>query len=399
MRILFTTHPAYGHFHPLLPVAEVARAAGHEVAFAVSDRFRPVIERLGFSVMAAGLNWLESDHSSIPEELRPPPDCSLEVFFAQQFLSVTAPPLARDVVMASESWMPDIIVRERTEFGGALASDILGVPCVAVQVASPSLMTPEMLAAMAEPYNAARAGLGLPADPGLAALEGQTVLVFAPPSLHDPAVPLPPNLVSLRPASADRTAEPNLPAWAEALGRERPLVYATLGTVFNDPTYELPFFPSVIEALAEEPVDVVITVGPDVDPSYLGTPPANVRVERYVPQSLLFPHCSAVVCHGGYGTLLTAIEHSVPLVVVPYGADQPINARSVERLGIGRVVPEDDVDADRMRAAIRSVIDDPRWRVAMEGIRVEMDSLPPAARAVVLLEGLVDRPGEIGPAA
>lgn len=399
MRILFTTHPAYGHFHPLLPVAEAARAAGHEVAFAVSERFRKVIERLGFLVITAGLNWLESDHSSIPDELRPPPDCSLEVFFAQQFLSATAPPLARDVVIASESWMPDIIVRERTEFGGALAADILGVPCVAIQVASPSLMTPEMLAVMAEPYNAARTRLGLSPDPGLAALEGQTVLVFAPPSLHDPDVPLPPNLVSLRPASADRTAEPDLPAWAQALGEERPLVYATLGTVFNDPTYGLPFFPAIIEALAEEPVDVVITVGPEVDPGYLGTPPANVRVERYVPQSLLFPRCSAVVCHGGYGTLLTAVEHGVPLVVVPYGADQPINARSVERLGIGRVVHENDVNADRMREAVRSVLKDPRWRIEMVRIRDEMEALPRPAHAVTLLEGLVDRPGEIGPAA
>lgn len=389
MRILFTTHPAYGHFHPLLPLANAARAAGHEVAFATSDMFRPVIESAGFPVIVAGLNWLESDESTMPEELRPPSDCTLEVFFAQQFVTATAADLARGVVAAATSWMPDIVVRERTEFGGALAADLLGIHCAAVQIASPSLMTPELLAAMDGPYNAARAGLGLAPDHGLKALENQLVLAFAPPSLHDPQVPLPPNFASFRPTAHDRTVADTLPAWADDLGRDRPLIYATLGTVFNDPTYELPFFPAVLQGLREENVDVVVTVGPEVDPAWLGPPPPNARVASYVPQSLLFPRCSAIVCHGGYGTLLAAVEHAVPVVVVPYGADQPINARSVERLGLGRVIAPDDVTADRVREAVRSLLDDPSWRGNVIRVREEGAGLPRAWEAIVSIERLV----------
>ena len=55
MRILFTIHPAYGHFHPLLPFAAAARDAGHEVAFATSALFGPVVEATGFGSLAAGL--------------------------------------------------------------------------------------------------------------------------------------------------------------------------------------------------------------------------------------------------------------------------------------------------------------------------------------------------------
>ena len=80
----------------------------------------------------------------------------------------------------------------------------------------------------------------------------------------------------------------------------------------------MPFFPAVLDGLRDEPLDLVVTVCPNVDPFALGRQPANVQVERYVPKSLLLPRCSAIVCHGGYGTLLAAIEHAIPVVVVPF---------------------------------------------------------------------------------
>ena len=391
MRVLFTTHPAYGHFHPLLPLAAAARDAGHEIAFATSALFGPVVEATGFRAISAGLNWLESDKSTVPPELRPAPNSTLEEYFAQQFVTAPAERLARDVVQIARAWPPDVIVRERTEFGGAIAGDALGVPVVGIQVGSPSLITDAVLGAAEAPYNAARADLRLPPDVALSVLADEMVISFAPPSLHDPDVPLPRNLVSFRPAALDRAPSEHLPDWAESVGRDRPLVYATLGTVFNEPAYELPFFPAVLAGLRDEPLDLVITVGPTVDPSSLGPQPPNVHVERYVPQSLLFPRCSAIVFHGGYGTLLAAIEHGVPLVVVPFGADQPINARSVERLGLGLVIDEEDLTAERMRDAVRAVLKEPAWRRNMVRLQREAQALPGAPEAVHLLERLAHR--------
>jgi UDP:flavonoid glycosyltransferase YjiC (YdhE family) len=387
MRALFTTHPAYGHFHPLVPVARALRDAGHDVAVATSDRFTAVVEKAGLRAIAAGLSWLESDDSSLPEELRPSPGMSLDAFFAHKFVAAVAEPLARDLIAAASQWRPDVVVRERTEYGGALAAAALGVPSAAVQVASPSLMTPAFNAAVAVPYNRARVNLGLEPDPGLAALEDQVVLAFGPQSLHDPTVPLPRNFIPVRSASADGTAT-ELPAWAEGLGVDRPLVYATLGTIFNNPDYGLPFFPAVMTGLRDEDVDVLITVGPNVDVASVQSPPRNVRVERYVPQSLLFDRCSAVVCHGGHGTVLAAIENGVPLVVVPFGADQPINARAIERLGIGRVIGREDLSAQRMREAVRAVLHDPEYGRRIRQLRDDNASLPAVAEAISVLERL-----------
>ena len=54
MRVLFSTLPASGHWHPLVPFAAALRTAGHEVAFATApDRFA-AISALGFACFPAG---------------------------------------------------------------------------------------------------------------------------------------------------------------------------------------------------------------------------------------------------------------------------------------------------------------------------------------------------------
>ena len=60
MRVLFTTVPGPGTFHPHVPVAKALEAAGHEVAFAVSKSVAPTIEAAGFRCFPDGYDWLMS---------------------------------------------------------------------------------------------------------------------------------------------------------------------------------------------------------------------------------------------------------------------------------------------------------------------------------------------------
>lgn len=386
MRALLTTQPAYGHFRPLLPLADALRARGHEVRVASAARFAPVIEDHGFQPEVAGLDWLEGDHAGIPEELRAPPGLALAQFFAHQFVWMTAERLARDVLELAGRWRPDVVIHETTEFGGALAAELLGVPVVGLQIASPSLITRDVMTEVERTLVDVRGSLGLPPDVARSGLEDRPILCFAPPSLHDPDVPLPPGLVSFGPPP-----EPagDLDGTLDRFGRERPLVYATLGTVFSDPTFELPFFPAIIDGLANEALDLVITVGPNGDPSSLGEQPDNVHIARYVPQRALLDRCSAVVCHGGYGTLLDAIDAGVPLVVVPFGADQYINGRSVERLGIGRVIDEDSLTSASVQEGVLALIREAQWRENVLRVRDEWRALPGPETAVAVVEGAV----------
>ena len=384
MRVLLTTQPAYGHVRPMLPLAEALRARGHEVRIASAGRFRGVIRDLGYDAEVAGLDWLEGDHASIPEELRSPPGLTLAQFVAHQFVWMTAERMARDVIDLADRWPPDVVIHETTEFGGVLGAERLGVPAIGLQIASPSLITPDVTSELDRALEDVRRSLELPPRAGDA--PAHPILCFAPPSLHDPAVPLPPGLVSFGPPPAP-AAEPA--GERGAASRPRPTVYATLGTVFSDPAFKLPFFPIVLEALAEEPLDLVLSLGPLGDPDAFGEQPGNVRIETYVPQRALLDRCGAVVCHGGYGTLLDAIDAGVPLVVVPLGADQYINAQSVERLGLGVAIEEAALTVAAVREAVRSLLGDPGWRDNVLRIRDEWRALPSPERAALAVEAAV----------
>lgn len=391
MRVLLTTQPGYGHFRPLLPLAHALVAGGHEVRVGTSASFAPVVEREGLHSEAVGLDWLHGVESTIPPELQPPPEVdTLATFFAHKFVRMTAERLANDVVVLSERWRPDLIVRETTEYGGSLAAQVLGLPSAALQVASPSVMTHDLLVEVAVALGEIRSRMGLSADPGLASMRDELVICFAPPALHDPNVPLPAGLRSFHPGSP--SASEIAPEAVDGLGVERPLVYATLGTVFNDPADGPPFFPSVQAGLLDAPVDLLMTVGPNVDPASLGDQRPGVRVLAYVPQRAVLDHCAVVICHGGYGTLLDAVDAAVPLVVVPFGADQHDNAAALERLGIGIVVRADSLSPSTIRAAVDALLQpDAPHRQRLEALRDEWRALPGPAQAVEALTRSVVR--------
>src|SRR5688572_3761475 len=140
MRVLLTSQPGYGHFRPLLPLAHALVAAGNEVRVGTSASFAPVVERERLRAEALGLDWLLSDVTTIPPDLREPPAYTIEAIVAHRFVRQTAEHFARDVLALADRWRPDLVVRETTEYGGSLAAHVLGIPSAALQVASPSLL-------------------------------------------------------------------------------------------------------------------------------------------------------------------------------------------------------------------------------------------------------------------
>jgi len=90
-------------------------------------------------------------------------------------------------------------------------------------------------------------------------------------------------------------------------------------------------FQTVLEALREEPLNIIATVGSRNDPADLGAQPENVHVERYIPQSQLLPHCDLLISHAGSGaTLGTPERRGSP-------AGDPTGRRSVRERGSHRV--------------------------------------------------------------
>jgi MGT family glycosyltransferase len=160
-----------------------------------------------------------------------------------------------------------------------------------------------------------------------------------------------------------------------------------MGTVFNDPQRLRP----VVDALADLPVRVLVTVGPRADPSALGPQGDHVRVERYVPQSALLQHCDVVVSHAGSGTVLASLALGIPQLCLPQGADQFLNAAAVAAAGAGLSIPPDRVTGDAVAEAVSRLLGEASFRRAAAAIRQSIDSMPTAADVAPTLEALAWR--------
>jgi UDP:flavonoid glycosyltransferase YjiC (YdhE family) len=82
-----------------------------------------------------------------------------------------------------------------------------------------------------------------------------------------------------------------------------------------------------------------------------------------VPHDWLFPQLAAVVHHAGAGTMAAGLRAGVPAVAVPVLLDQPFWAARLQRLGVAPVpLPQRDLSAGALAAAIRACLDEPGYR-------------------------------------
>jgi UDP:flavonoid glycosyltransferase YjiC (YdhE family) len=135
-------------------------------------------------------------------------------------------------------------------------------------------------------------------------------------------------------------------------------------------------------------VDVVATIGPMLDPAMFGVLPANVRVERFVPQHLLLDRVSVVASHGGAGTVLGAALHGVPQLLFPFAADQWENADAVARSGAGVVCELANRSAAELGAALQLLLHEDSMRECATKVAAEIASMPLVAAHLGAIEAL-----------
>jgi UDP:flavonoid glycosyltransferase YjiC (YdhE family) len=364
----------------MLPIARAAEAAEHTVAVACDWSRVPAVEAAGFTAFGIG-------PSAPPRPPRRLPLKEVNVAREEQdlregFADRAARIRAEGVLELASDWRPDVIVADETDFGSVLAAERLDLPYAIVLIlAAGSMVRPDVVA---DTLDRVRIEHGLPPDPDLAAPGRYLVLSPFPPSLREPAFPLPATAHPFRPLDA-RSAADVPPPWPKHLVGASS-VYFTLGTEFNLESGDL--FARVLAGLRQLPADVLVTVGHQIDPAELGPQPANVHVERYLAQADVLPHCNLVVFHAGSGTLTGAFANGLPMVLLPMGADQPANALRCNALGLGVSLDVISATPQDVRDAAASVLADPAYRQAAERLQTEIAALPEPATAVGLLERL-----------
>jgi MGT family glycosyltransferase len=389
MRILFTVQPSTGHLNPIAPVAQALAHAGHEVAVCSAPSFRDEVEAFGLTHVGAGLDWLTHDHSTwtaFPP--MPPPGPEFGRFVVTVFADITTERMVPDVLKIADDWRPDLIVREAMEYGGCIAAERLGIPHASIAgngysaVDSPEIhYFPGNSRLVAEPMARHRERHALPPDPENLMPFRYLNLAFTPPTWDVEDAPRPKNTHFLRHTSALHPGEA-LPEWAKDFP-DGPTVYASLGTVFNSTPGALE---AIIAGLAGEPVNLVVSIGPDQDPARFGSLPASVRLEPYVPQVPLLARCDLLVTHGGFNSIKEALIEAVPMVIMPITADQPYNAERSAALGVAEVIAPDNRTPAAVRIAVQKVLQDPTYRANVERFREQMTALPGPDQMVNLIE-------------
>ena len=136
---------------------------------------------------------------------------------------------------------------------------------------------------------------------------------------------------------------------------ESPVVYISLGTVIKG---AVSFFQNCIDAFRFENIDVIISVGQKFDVKKLKNIPSNVHIYKSVPQLDVLKMADVFVTHGGMNSVSEALVCGTPMVVIPFVSDQPVNARCIEKLGVGKKLEYSIANANSIKNAIFSVASD-----------------------------------------
>ena len=358
MRVLVTTFPAKGHFHPVAPLALALGRAGHDVRVATGADLLPWVQGCGLTVMSAGRSEKElvAAAGALSQAERP----------IRLFTTIAVPAFATDVLASTGSWRPDLVVNEEGEFGGPLIASVLGVPSATHSWPAPAQPT-EARAALRSALDDVWQSFG---QPGPARIYGEHYLDCCPPPLQTTEIDTIAGVMAVRPSLFD--GPPMVaPTWLDDL--VPPVVFVTLGTV---PLFARPeSLRLIVESVRSMAGTVVVATGPS--PAAAMPTHPNVRVVRYLPLSAILPKADLVISHGGASTTVACLLHGTRHLVVPQGApSQRRMATSVAALGVGRALDDQCLDAATLTSAAAEILGDANILARIDAVRTAIDDLP-----------------------
>ncbi|MGB6696806.1 MAG: nucleotide disphospho-sugar-binding domain-containing protein [Terracidiphilus sp.] len=386
-RFLFTMLPANDLGLPtrMVPIARALADRGHEVAV---FNPAPAPQKL---IGEAGL-------TSLPMPARPMPEAAMDLtmvaegwdvehFFGGVYLSEAyvrgAVAVYLDLV---RNYVPDVVV-----------DSFEPIACLAARIAKTPLATvlqgnihpasrgftwwederPANLPSGAAFFSSVAQEYGLaPVKRVVDLLAGDLSLIVGTPE-SDP-VAADADVTYIGPMVFQR-GDAELPAWVKELGgrdgdgRKRPLIWVYSGNpryfTSATPVDSIVVIRAAIAALADEPVDVVLTTGYQELPEEFATLPKNFRHAAYVPGPLMAERCDLIVFHGGHSSVMTCLKAGTPAVIIPTITERVSNARRLAALGMGEVVmPVTDADGEKrvdvaeFSAKVKRVLSEPRYR-------------------------------------
>lgn len=395
MKIIVAGTPAMGHLAPLISIARVLIAHGHEVTGYTASEWRQNFTAIGanFSPSSFGdFTELASERS----RLAPGPEQLLfdfkSAFIARALgqyeglrellTSFPAELIIADLTFLGtlvmlrdwESDRPAIIHAgitflcaprdDEAPFGlglppAASAADIASYRQVAAEV-NAALLTPAT-----EYFNTKLAELGFaPLEQSLweaAVALPDAYLQLTVPGFEYPRWSMPSSVRFVGGLPAPQSSWPP-PSWAHELDGSRKHVLVTQGTVAHTDLGQL--VGPVLAALGDrEDLLVIVTTGGRPVETVPGPIPPNARLAEFVDYNWLLPRLHAVVTNGGFGTVNQALRFGVPLVVAGTTEDKAEIAARVAWSGVGINLKTQRPAVAAVREAVDAVLGDSQYRL------------------------------------
>jgi UDP:flavonoid glycosyltransferase YjiC (YdhE family) len=384
MRVLFTSTSGQGHVQPLLGLVRAFNARGDDNLLVLAAEAVPSLADAGLHVIA-GNEPDERDRERLWTRFGELPRSEATPLVERDwFAGLCLEAMLPSVDAAVREWRPDLLVRETCEYAGAVVADRVGIPQVQHGISTAAAEWGGLRAFARDALDAHAAGL-------TQRVEGSPYVTRFPASLDPSDYPR-----TLRYRDQGNTSRELTDWWH---GSRAPLVYVTLGTVATSTPGGVAVLRQVLDTVSQLDVRVLATTGPSLAPDAIGDVAPNVHVEAWVRQEDIFPDAALVVCHGGSGTTFGALAAGVPLVMLPMFADQPTNARLVEKAGAGIAVAGGTASATEnantllslrytLRDAVVTVLRTSRYRDAARALANEIAAVPTVSELCETLAAL-----------
>jgi zeaxanthin glucosyltransferase len=139
-----------------------------------------------------------------------------------------------------------------------------------------------------------------------------------------------------------------------------PVVYASMGTIVNG---RVDVFRTIVGAFSKHrDLQLVLSVGNQIDPEQLGPIPNNAVIVQRAPQLELLKRASVCITHAGLNTVLESLAQGVPQVAVPVAFDQPGVAARIAEKKTGVVTSLDKLSPDHLSELLDEVMTNSTYR-------------------------------------
>ena len=366
-KIVFFCIPAHGHTNPTLGVVRELVRRGHQVKYYSYEPFRSVIE-------AAGANFVPCDAYDAQLGLTPKDGERIgkDLAFSTHVLVETTLALNDMVCRDMAAWQPDCIVADSMAAWGKAVALKLGIPFVsstttfAFNQESAKIMKQsfrELLAFFAAMPKINRdvrrlQATGYPVKSVLDLIQNDQnthTIVYTSPEFQPCADSFSDKYAFVGPSVR--------PAREQVTKSHEKLVYVSMGTVVND---RLALYRNCIAALAGENVQVILSVGDQVDIAALGPLPENVSVYPQVDQIAVLEKADAFLSHCGMNSASESLYFGVPLLCYPQTKEQGGVAARVTALGAGLML--DNPTQSAIKAAVKLLLSDTKIKANAEEI-------------------------------